>query len=172
MPRNQNEYSRINLRPKRCTHIHLHLRPCRRSPKTHQNHRCPFTAARLRRTRCTVRLRTRNITEVAAMVYDDVVAGCYSRLLGTTVTRATAELWVPSRLGGWGAMSAQTRGAPSAWAAWSAIASEIADECGAPSIDDMLARAHEINNHIIRNLHDRISELGAPLKICSVTHAR
>ena len=67
-------------------------------------------------------LRSCEVSPQSARAYDLAVAGCWSQIIGRTVSAEEPRLWLPLRMGGCGASSAVLRMHIAPWAAWTSVA--------------------------------------------------
>lgn len=106
-------------------------------------------------------LRAAVVPDSEARRYDLELAQSWSALLGRQVSAAETRFWLPTRMGGVGAMSAVQRAAPSAWAAWSSVLPDLRDYFGADSAEALLDKAPVVQS-ALAGLHARVVALGAP----------
>ena len=112
-------------------------------------------------------LRSGNVTMEAAKAYDRVLAESWSMLLSREVSVSNERLWLPARMDGCGAASAQTRVYAAPWAAWSTVAGDLVQHFGVRDIEVLLGNAAPISA-CIAALHANLVQQGT---LPSIAHA-
>ena len=112
-------------------------------------------------------MRSGGVSGGAARRYDEELARSWSALLGRTVSENEARLWLPARMGGCGACSAQTLSAAAPWAAWSTVIDEVCSHLGLAGSDDFFSKCPDLQQSL-SSLQAHLIDQGT---IGSISHA-
>ena len=104
-------------------------------------------------------LRSGQVSEASATAYDELLANCWSELLGREVSPDEPRLWLPLRKGGCGAASARSRVFAAPWAAWVAIREDVVSHIGATDVEALLDMAPALRQQV-HDIHAGLSSQG------------
>ena len=116
-------------------------------------------------------LRARNVTVAGAKAYDTAVAKCFSDLLSRDVSVSNRLLWLPVRMGGCGAASAETRVYAAPWASWTAVIDDLVKHFQVRDAEALLDLAPGISDRIV-SLHGSLVQQGTLPSVAYAPPAR